>query len=267
MILSRLTFFFIVLPVLLVLVLVQKIVLWLRLPHWNMLPMLAHKWLCAYLGIKVNVVGEIAKGKPTLLVSNHISWMDIPAIGAVLPISFVAKAEVGRWPIVRSLAKLQKTIFVDRTRKTDTGRVATEMGARMNEGRGVVLFAEGTSDIGTHVLPFRSALVGATQMAMKSGGGDIYIQPMCIAYTKLNGLPISRAERTKIAWVGDMGLTDNLSEILTSGTKSVTIMLGEPLLIDADTNRKTITQKAHTQVRDMLVALNRGLPLPQMHQG
>lgn len=268
MILSGLIFFLIIVPILLVLGLIQQVILWLRLPQWNVIPMLAHKLLCKYLGIKVNVVGEIAKGKPTLLVSNHISWMDIPAIGAVLPISFVAKAEVGRWPIVRTLAKMQKTIFVDRTRKTDTGRVATEMGARMNEGRGVVLFAEGTSDIGSHVLPFRSALVGATQMAMKSaGGGEIYIQPMCIAYTKLNGLPISRAERTKIAWVGDMGLTDNLSDILLSGTKSVTIMLGEPMLIDAEMNRKAITQKAHAQVRAMLVALNRGLPLPQVHQG
>ena len=200
--------------------------------------------------------------------TSILAWMDIPAIGSIVPISFVAKAEVGRWPIVSTLAKLQKTIFVDRTRKTDTGRVVTEMSDRMNEGRGVVLFAEGTSDIGSHVLPFRSALVGATQAAMKAGDAtEIYIQPMCIAYTKLNGLPISRAERTKIAWVGDMGLTDNMSDILLSGTKSVSIMFGEPMLIDGTMDRKKITQQAHAQVREMLVALNRGLPLPKAHKG
>lgn len=267
MILRTLVFVLVVVPILVVLGLSQKIVLWLKLPFWHALPMMAHKVVCTYLGVKVTQIGAPAASKPTLLLSNHISWMDIPAIGSIVPISFVAKAEVGRWPIVSTLAKLQKTIFVDRTRKTDTGRVVNEMSDRMSEGRGVVLFAEGTSDIGSHVLPFRSALVGATQAAMKAGeASEIYIQPMCIAYTKLNGLPISRAERTKIAWVGDMGLTDNMSDILLSGTKSVSIMFGEPMLIEGTTDRKKITQQAHAQVREMLVALNRGLPLPKAHK-
>lgn len=305
MILRTLVFVLVVVPILLVLGIVQKLILWLKFPFWHAVPMLAHKVVCTYLGIKITQIGQPAKGKPTLLLSNHISWMDIPAIGSAVPISFVAKAEVGRWPIVRTLARMQKTIFVDRTRKTDTGRVVAEMSARMNEGRAVVLFAEGTSDIGSHVLPFRSALVGAaqramttnaqrassgqdapsqarapremaarqkdsgaTQAAMKAGdASEIYIQPMCIAYTKLNGLPISRAERTKIAWVGDMGLMDNMSDILLSGSKSVSIMFGEPILINDSTDRKAITRQAHAQVRDMLVSLNRGLPLPKAHLG
>jgi 1-acyl-sn-glycerol-3-phosphate acyltransferase len=268
MILRTLVFILVVVPILIVLGIVQKIILWLKFPFWHAVPMLAHKVVCTYLGIKITQIGKPAKGKPTLLLSNHISWMDIPAIGSAVPISFVAKAEVGRWPVVRTLARMQKTIFVDRTRKTDTGRVVAEMSARMNEGRAVVLFAEGTSDIGSHVLPFRSALVGATQAAMKAGdASEIYIQPMCIAYTQLNGLPISRAERTKIAWVGDMGLMDNMSDILLSGSKSVSIMFGEPILIDDSTDRKAITRQAHAQVRDMLVSLNRGLPLPKAHLG
>jgi len=262
--------FFVVgtIPLLALTILCQSIVLALKLKNWNFFPILAHKLVCFNLGVKVTQIGKPASDKPTLLVSNHISWLDIPAIGSIVPISFVAKAEVGRWPVVGFLANLQKTIYVDRTRKTDTGRVADEMGERMSDGRAVVLFAEGTSDIGMHVLPFRSALVGGAQSAMKNDRvSEMYIQPMVIAYTHLNGLPISAAERSKIAWIGDMGIEDNIGDILGVGTKSATIMFGEPILITRDDDRKVVTKKAEQMVRDMLVAINRQTPLPPAHQG
>ncbi|MFT6658106.1 lysophospholipid acyltransferase family protein [Maritalea sp.] len=265
----RIVFFVVVtIPLMLAIVLCQSIVLALKLKNWNFFPRLAHKLVCFNLGIKVIQIGKPASDKPTLLVSNHISWLDIPAIGSIVPISYVAKSEVGRWPIVGFLANLQKTIFVDRQKKTDTGRVAHEMGERMSDGRAVVLFAEGTSDIGLHVLPFRSALVGSTQAAMKNDHvSEMYIQPMVIAYTHLNGLPISAAERSKIAWIGDMGIEDNIGDILRVGTKSTTVMFGEPIAIARDDDRKMITKNAEEKVREMLVAINRQTPLPPAHLG
>lgn len=265
----RIIFFVVVtIPGLLALILCQSIILALKLKNWNFVPKLAHKLVCFNLGVKVVQIGKPAADKPTLLVSNHISWLDIPAIGSIVPISFVAKAEVGRWPIVGFLANLQKTIYVDRQKKSDTGRVANEMGERMSDGRAVVLFAEGTSDVGLHVLPFRSALVGGTQAAMKNDHvKEMYIQPMVIAYTHLNGLPISAAERSKIAWIGDMGIEDNIGDILSVGTKTTTIMFGEPILISPKDDRKQITKKAEEKVREMLVAINRQMPLPPAHLG
>lgn len=265
----RIIFFVIItVPTLLVLALIQTLVLALKFKNWNFVPTLAHKLVCFNLGVKVRQIGKPANDKPTLLVSNHISWMDIPAIGSIVPISFVAKAEVGRWPIVGSLANMQKTIFVDRQKKTDTGRVANEMGERMSDGRAVVLFAEGTSDIGLHVLPFRTALVGGTQRAMENDHiEEMYIQPMVIAYTHLNGLPISAAERSKIAWIGDMGIEDNILDILSVGAKTTTIMFGEPITIKRGDDRKLVTKQAEDKVREMLVALNRQMPLPPAHIG
>ena len=265
---GRIIFFLIVaLPAILILILCQVITLKIGAKNWNFFPNLAHKVLAFTLGLKVRQVGKPATDKPTLLVSNHISWLDIPAIGSLAALSFVAKAEVGRWPVVGFLANLQKTIYVDRQKKTDTGRVADEMGERMSGGRAVVLFAEGTSDVGLHVLPFRSALVGATQAAMKNDGvSEMYIQPMAIAYTHLNGLPISAAERSKIAWVGDMGIEDNIGDILSSGAKSVSAMFGEPILVQKGDDRKIITKQAEQAVRDMLVALNRQTELPNAHE-
>ncbi|MGJ8528705.1 lysophospholipid acyltransferase family protein [Maritalea sp.] len=265
----RIIFFILItVPGLIAIVTFQTIYLWLKWPNWHFFPHLAHKLVCFNLGLKVRQIGQPARDKPTLLVCNHISWLDIPAVGATAPVSFVAKSEVGRWPIVGFLANLQKTIYVDRQRKTDTGRVTDEMSERMSSGQPVLLFAEGTSDIGLHVLPFRSALVGSAQTAMKDGAiSELYIQPMTIAYTHLNGLPISRAERSKIAWVGDMGVEDNIGDILSSGTKSVTIMFGEPILFSRDEDRKLVTKKAEQAVRDMLVAINRQTALPTAHQG
>src|SRR5690606_9398473 len=125
------------------------------------------------------------------------------------------------------MARLQKTIFVDRTRRSDAGRTAQEMGAHMAGGNAVLLFAEGQSDVGTHVLPFRSALVGAAQHAMMAAGAsDVMIQPLTIAYTRLQGLPVGRTERSLIAWIKSRSVRQNIAEILGGPVKDVTIAFG-----------------------------------------
>ncbi|MCD7058512.1 lysophospholipid acyltransferase family protein [Pelagibacterium xiamenense] len=239
---------------------IQLLLLALRRPEWTVLPRIFFKLTAFALGLRIKIVGAPARNGPALIVANHISWLDIPAIAAKFPVCFVAKSEIATWPIIGALARLQKTVFVDRTRRTDAGRTAGEMKDRIAEGANVLLFAEGTSDIGTHVLPFRSALLGAARQAMAEGTGhEVVIQPMAIAYTALSGLPLSRHERPKIAWIGDMGLGDNLRQILSSGPKDVTIAFGDPIKGDGD--RKTIARTAEREVRRMLVALNRGQPL------
>lgn len=241
----------------------QALITALNLPCWPVLPRLFHRLGCVFLGLRVQVIGQPQTGRATLLVSNHISWTDIIAIGSVADVTFVAKREVGEWPFVSLLARLQRTIFVDRTRRTDTGRTAQEMGARMADGNAVLLFAEGQSDIGTHVLPFRSALVGAAQHAMiDAGAKDVLIQPLTIAYTKLQGLPVSRNERTLIAWIKSKSVKQNVREVLGGPVKAVTVAFGTPLPLRETDNRKVVTKAAEEQVRAMLVALNRGLPLP-----
>jgi hypothetical protein len=127
----------------------------------------------------------------------------------------------------------------------------------------VLLFAEGQSDIGTHVLPFRSALVGAAQHAMiDAGATDVVIQPLTIAYTKLQGLPVSRNERSLIAWIKSKSVRQNIREILGGPVKDVTVAFGTPRPLTENDNRKVVTKAAEDDVRAMLVALNRGQKLP-----
>ena len=265
MIFRSLFFIFLYIPFLIVVIPAQWLINALHLPFWTVLPRAFHRMGCMFLGLRVRVIGQPATGRATLLVSNHISWTDIIAIGSVADVTFVAKREVGEWFFVGMMARLQKTIFVDRTRRSDAGRTSREMGQQMASGNAVLLFAEGQSDIGTHVLPFRSALVGAAQHAMiDAGATDVLIQPLTIAYTKLQGLPVSRNERSLIAWVKSKSLQQNIAEILGGGVKDVTVAFGAPLPLRQTDDRKLVTKTAEQQVRQMLVALNRGHNLPDL---
>jgi lyso-ornithine lipid O-acyltransferase len=259
MIFRVLFFVFIYLPVLIVVIPTQWLIVRLNLPVWHAVPRFFHRVGCVFLGLKVRVIGEPATGRPTLLVSNHISWTDIIAIGSVADLTFVAKSEVKDWFFVGFMADLQRTIYVDRKRRSDAGRTSREIGARMAENGAVLLFAEGQSDIGTHVLPFRTALVGAAQHAMiEAGAKDVAIQPVTIAYTSMQGLPVSRNERSLIAWIKSKTVKQNIREILTGNVKSVTIAFGRPLPLSQSDDRKRVTRLAENEVRRMLVALNRG---------
>jgi 1-acyl-sn-glycerol-3-phosphate acyltransferase len=156
-----------------------------RLPGRGRVAMAYYAFLCRLLGIRVRVVGTPVLDRPTLMIGNHTSWADILAIGSAAPVAFVAKKEVRRWPIIGLIAALQRTVFVDRQRRQQTGDAINDMVQRLSENVPVVLFAEGTSNDGNRVLPFRSALVGAVRDAGAEAHlkQDVVIQPLSICYT------------------------------------------------------------------------------------
>lgn len=257
MIFRTLFFVFIFLPALLILIPIQFVITRLGL-FWNVPTMLFHKLGCIFLGIRVKTIGEPLHNRPTLLLSNHISWTDIIAIGSVADVTFVAKTGVRNTFFVGFMASLQRTLFVDYNRRQDARRTSSEMAKRLAGNSAVLLFAEGHRDLGTHVQPFRSALVGAAQAAMEEGGAkDVAIQPVTIAYTHLQGLPVSRNERSGISGMNARGFKAVVTNLLTSGMKDVTIAFGAPIPLGPETDRKVVTKLAETQVRRMLVALNR----------
>lgn len=262
MIFRVLFFVFGFLPFLIVFIPVQFVITRLGL-EWNIVPRWFHWFGCTFLGMQVKVIGAPSTDKPTLIVSNHVSWTDIIAVGSKADVTFVAKSEIQKWPFVGFMASLQRTLYVDRKRRTDAHRASQEMGKRLASGGAVLLFAEGQSDLGTHVLPFRSALIGAAQHAMQeAGAGEVMIQPLTIAYTKLQGLPVGRTDRSLIAWIKSKSVKQNIREILTGGTREVTLAFGTPRPLDPKTDRKRVAKEAENEVRRMLVALNRGTPLP-----
>ena len=113
---------------------------------------------------------------------------------------FVAKSEVAGWPVFGWLARLQRTIFINRQARHQTGAATREIAGRLLGGDAVVLFAEGTSSDGNRVLPFRSALVGAARDALVEAGHarHVLIQPLSIAYTGLQGFPMGQIGRANV---------------------------------------------------------------------
>ncbi len=257
MIFRTLFFIFVMVPFLLIGIPVQFIITRLGL-FSPFLTMLFHRVGCIFCGLRVKTIGEPLHNRPTLLLSNHISWTDIVAIGSVADVTFVAKTGVRDTFFVGFMASLQRTLFVDYNRRSDAKRTSKEMAQRLAKNGAVLLFAEGHRDLGDHVQPFRSALVGAAQAAMIEGGAkDVALQPVTIAYTHLQGLPISRNERSGVSGMNARGLKAVIAGILGSGVKDVTIAFGAPIPMSAETDRKVITKLAEDQVRRTLVALNR----------
>jgi len=139
-----------------------------RLPLQRGIPFIFHRVLCALIGVRIREIGQRSTDFPLLILSNHASWLDIVVITSLTPVVFVAKKEVAGWPIFGWLAKLQRTVFIDRERRHRTGAATQEIAERLIGGDAVVLFAEGTSSDGNRILPFRSALIGAVHHAIGS---------------------------------------------------------------------------------------------------
>ena len=216
-----------------------------------------HRLVLRLMGVRVILSGELSADRPLLLLSNHMSWLDIEILVSIAPLSFIAKSEVAGWPVFGWLARLQHTIFVERERRTRTADKASEVAERLGNGDIVVLFAEGTSSDGNHVLPFRSALIGAAQKAVGANGAAT-IQPVAIAYVSAHGIPLGRRHRSFVAWYGDTDLLPHLKTVLMRGGIDVHVTFGPPQVIGPDHNRKAIAAESGAMVRRLVAGLNTG---------
>ena len=202
-------------------------------------PVLYHRICCRLMGIDIVTVGTMSRHRPTLFVSNHSSYIDITALGSVIPGSFVAKTEVANWPLYGWLAKLQRTVFVDRKRHTSHVQ-RDQLQERLKIGGNLILFPEGTSNDGNRVLPFRSALLSVAESA--GADSDLVIQPVSIAYVGLNGIPMGHGLRPLVAWYGDMTLGPHLWQFSRLGKITVVVEFHRPVDLKDAGSRKELTR-------------------------
>jgi 1-acyl-sn-glycerol-3-phosphate acyltransferase len=231
----------------------QLIGLAFKLPMQRSIPYYFHRMLCPLLGVRIREIGKRSPDFPLLILPNHASWLDIIVIAALTPAVFVAKKEVASWPLFGWLAKLQRTVFIDRERRHRTGAATQEIAERLLGGDAVVLFAEGTSSDGNRILPFRSALIGAVHHAIGNSTHHdrVTVQPLSLAYVNLNGLPMGSALRNRVAWYGDADLIPHLIGVCAAGAVDVTVSWGEPVSYDMKADRKDIARVAEHAVRTM----------------
>lgn len=176
-------------------------------------PRVYWRGMCFCIGLslrEVRLAGSEPSGRPVIYVANHSSWLDILVLGALLPAAFVSKGEVRSWPGIGLVARLGRTVFVERRRAT-TARERDTMRERLAAGYNLILFPEGTSSDGTRVLPFRPTFFAA---ATRGEGVAPVVCPISLAYDRVGFLPAGRASRPLFAWYADMDLLPHAWRLL-----------------------------------------------------
>ena len=210
-----------------------------------LLPRFYHRATCRILGISVETRGEISAKHPTLFVSNHGSYLDIPILGSLIAGAFVAKSEVAGWPMFGWLSKMQRTVYVDRRRNT-AHRQRDDLQRRLDLGDNLVLFPEGTSNDGNRVLPFRSALLSVAEREV--GGEPLTVQPVSVAYVGFGALPMGHRNRPYLAWYGDMTLGAHLWSFARQQRVRVVVEFHPTVTIADFGSRKALAQHCYDKV-------------------
>jgi 1-acyl-sn-glycerol-3-phosphate acyltransferase len=238
---------------------VQMIGLILRRRWTSQLPVFYHRWCCRILGFRIQVIGTPTAERPVLFAANHISYTDITILGSVISGSFIAKAEVADWLFFGWLAKLQRSVFVDRrVRSTVTQRDV--ISNRLASGDALILFPEGTSGDGNRVLPFKSALFSAAQ-----GGRElprVIVQPVSLAYTRLDGIPIGRLYRPFFAWYGAVDLAPHMWSMVGLGRVEVVVEFHPPTFLSDCGSRKALAGYCYGRIAGGVAGALFGRPQP-----
>jgi 1-acyl-sn-glycerol-3-phosphate acyltransferase len=205
---------------------------------------LVKRWsrrLLGILNVSARVRGELTSvSGNVLLVANHISWLDIFVLNAHLPVRFVAKAEIARWPVLSRMVRGAGTVFIKRERKRDTHRVIRDMAEVLANGDIVAIFPEGTTTHGHEVLPFKSSLL---QPIIEAGG---HVQPVAIRYRTPDGA-IAMAP----TYVGDTSFASSFFAVCAERALRVELT-AQPALPARDAHRRNLAREAEASIRTAL---------------
>ncbi|MDL0430589.1 lysophospholipid acyltransferase family protein [Marinobacter sp. TBZ242] len=199
---------------------------------------------CRCLGFRVSTRGHFSE-RPVLYVSNHISWSDIPVLGGMVPLRFLSKAEVGRWPVIGWLALQAGTLFIQRG-SGKAGQARDEIANTLLRGQSVLVFPEGTTTAGVTVLPFHSRLLHA---ALDAG---VDIQPISIGYLR-NGRPDHLAP-----FIGDDEFHHHLIRMLRQPAAEVGVIAHPTVSLREGCNMSEICGELQQRVQEGLGQIQTG---------
>ncbi len=209
------------------------------------LPAVFHRLVCAALGLRVDVRGAPVPAAHAIFLCNHISHLDIPVIGSVLRACFVAKDEIGDWPVFGTLARLQHTVFISRNaRRTD--QAAAALSTALDGGHRLVLFPEGTTSDGRAVLPFKSSLFAAL---VDDSFQHVALQPMTLELVAVDGQAIAEGgDRDLYAYHGAMQMLPHLLAFMRTSGAQLRLTFHAPLPPAAGMSRKALAALAQARV-------------------
>ncbi len=196
-----------------------------------------HARACRILGLRLQVSGAPCPGAH-LLVANHISWLDVPVIGALLPTVFVSKAEVSRWPLIGWMAGMAGTLFIERGQHQAL-EIREQIRQQLAAGRSILFFPEGTTSDGSEVRRFHPRLLGAVQ------DGPAGLQPIALEYPRVK-------DRVSVApFIGDDTFPHHLGQVL--GENEIVVRVRFLDALDAASlERKVLATQARDAIRSAL---------------
>lgn len=200
--------------------------------QWLKETAIAHR---QWINLQVRVKGEVPRGG--LVVSNHVSYLDIVALSSIGGFAFVSKKDVTSWPLFGAYARCGGTIFVDRERRGAVGEVTHEMRSHLDAGVPLVLFPEGTSTDGSEVMPFRSSLLEPIVQL------NCPVTPCGLRYM----LPGDGDVGKEVAYWGDMTLGPHLLNLMRKRGIILEVTFGESRL--PAVNRKQLARELRDEVR------------------
>lgn len=192
-------------------------------------------------GMDVEVIGNPPKA-PFLLVSNHLSYVDIPALRIAVDAVFVAKSEIKEWPLAGTIIANMGNIFIDRKNRRDIPCAGEEIVQRLRAHEGVIIFPEGTSTKGESVLPFNSSFL---EFAARI---DMPVSYASLRYKTPNGSP-HPSER--ICWWDDTTFMAHLWRLFSLQRFSAIVTFGDQPILNS--NRKELAAELHTRVESIFV--------------
>jgi 1-acyl-sn-glycerol-3-phosphate acyltransferase len=211
-----------------------------------------YRILSRIIGVRVVIVGgELCQSAPTLIVANHISYVDVTVLGELIPGEFVARGDLATWPFLGWMARAARVVFIDRKR-TSASDARDQLQERLDAGSTLIMFPESTSGDGTYMKPFKSALFNVAERHARGPGGaelPVTVQPVSIAYTRLNGLPMGLGWRSFVAWYGDMPLGPHLWTLAKAGRITAEVIFHPPVVADQFPNRKALAAHCDSVVR------------------
>ncbi len=196
------------------------------------------------LGLKINVhrpSGDLNSNR-RLLVSNHQSYLDVVIIASVFPTLFVAKSEVGCWPLFGWLSRLGGTIFVDREDARSGVKRAYQVSRALRDGVNVQVFPEATTGDGSTVLPFNGLFFAS---AVRS---QVPALPLTIKFQSVNGRPMDRAALDAVCWYGEMDFARHFWNLLNIESAEVSLMINEPIEPARAQRAKALAQAARDRI-------------------
>jgi len=190
-------------------------------------------------GGRITITGKPATA-PSVLLANHLSWIDIPALASATGTAFVAHAGLAEHPIMRFLCELNRTVFIARNDRASVAAQVDQVRDGLHESGVLTLFPEGTTGDGPQLLPFKSSLLAAVEQSAV----DVTIRPVWIDYGDLT---------SQFAWIGDEPGLENAKRILArAGHFTVTAHLLPALTPEDRRDRKAIAAAAHAAIAEQM---------------